>query len=66
MGSPCLGVLDEVLEGQGSVQHHRLLGGQHLVVYGVVEMSHLIVVQRGGGGGKGGEMGERKHYHRLY
>ena len=35
------GVLDDVLECQSGIKHHGLLAGNHLAVYGVVEMSDL-------------------------
>ena len=39
---PCTGILDDVLKGQGSVQHDGLLAGDHLLVYGVVKVGHLL------------------------
>ncbi len=40
--TPCPGILDDVLKGESSLQHHSLLAGDHLLVDGVVEVSHLL------------------------
>lgn len=34
--------LNNLLKGQSVIQHHWFLGWNHLLVYGVVEMSHLL------------------------
>ena len=37
----CLGVFDDVLKLQSSLQQHWLLTGDHLLVSGVVEVGYL-------------------------
>ena len=55
--STSLWVLDDVFKGQSSVKHHGLLTGYHLLVYGVVEVSHL---KEGGERVRGGGERERE------